>query len=183
MKTVLALAVFVLLRSSDSPAQHPAMPPGMTHEEHLAQMQKDAELKQHGAAAMRFDQAKASHHFVLTAEGGRIEVAVNRREDDATRAAIRRHLREIAGDFVRGDFRKPFATHGEEPPGVRTMTERRGALTFDYADTPAGGRIRIASSDPKARAAVHEFLAYQIREHATGDPLRVQPNRRDFRIR
>lgn len=44
-------------------AQHPAMPPGMIHEEHLAQMQKDAELKKRGADAMGFDQDKTAHHF------------------------------------------------------------------------------------------------------------------------
>ena len=38
--------------------QHPSMPAGMSHEEHQKQMQKDADLKRRGEAAMGFDQDK-----------------------------------------------------------------------------------------------------------------------------
>lgn len=41
-------------------AQHPTMPAGMSHEEHLRQMQKDEELKHRGGLAMGFDQAQGS---------------------------------------------------------------------------------------------------------------------------
>ena len=146
------------------------MPPGMTHEQHLAQMQKDAELKKRGAAAMGFDQDATTHHFLLKADGGVIEVGVNESSDAVNRDAIRSHLKEIAGDFSRGDFSKPFATHGEVPPGVKAMQQRLKVMTFRYEDTAGGGRVVIATTDRKARAAVHEFLRYQIREHATGDP-------------
>ena len=152
-------------------AQHPAMPRGMTHEEHLAQMQKDAELKKRGQAAMGYDQNKTTHHFRLFSAGGAIEVVTNDLADDATVRQVRLHLKDIAADFSRGDFGKPFATHGEVPPGVRTMQERKAALAFRYEDMPGGGRVRITTSDAKASEAVHEFLRYQIREHATGDPL------------
>src|SRR5437764_1477266 len=83
-----------------APAQdHPAMPPGMTHEEHLAQMKKDEALKKRGAAAMGFDQDATSHHFKLTADGGIIEVLVNTASDDRNRNAVRSHLKEIAADL------------------------------------------------------------------------------------
>ena len=154
-------------------AQHAAMPPGMTHEEHLKQLEKEAGLKRRGAAAMGFDQDKATHHFRLTPNGGSVEVGVNDRSDGASRTAIRAHLKDIAGAFSRGDFAKPFATHGEVPPGVATMQQRQSAITFQYEDTPEGGRVTITTADPKTRSAVHEFLRYQIREHHTGDPLTV----------
>ena len=147
------------------------MPPGMTHEQHLAQMQKDAELKRRGAAAMGFDQNATTHHFLLTADGGVIDVSVNEAADATNRDAIRAHLKEISDEFARGNFAKPFATHGEVPPGVKTMQQRLTALAFRYEDTPRGGRVVIRTEDGKARAAVREFLRYQIREHATGDPL------------
>ena len=147
------------------------MPPGMTHEQHLAQMQKDAELKRRGAAAMGFDQNATTHHFLLTADGGVIDVSVNEAADATNRDAIRAHLKEISDEFARGNFAKPFATHGEVPPGVKTMQQRLTALAFRYDDTPRGGRVVIRTEDGKARAAVREFLRYQIREHATGDPL------------
>ena len=56
--------------------QHPAMPPGMTHEEHLAQMKREAELKARGKTAMGFDQDAVSHHFLLAEDGGTIQVSV-----------------------------------------------------------------------------------------------------------
>ncbi len=159
--------------AASSFAQHPAMPPGMTHEEHLAQIQRDGELKKRGAAAMGFDQDKTTHHFRLYATGGAIEVGVNDPADDASRSQIRMHLKDIAAEFAGGNFGKPFATHGEMPPGVQTLQKRKTAFTFLYEDTPEGGRVRMTTSDSKARSALHEFLRYQIREHATGDPLTV----------
>jgi hypothetical protein len=31
--------------------------------------------------------------------------------------------------------------------------------------------VTIATTDPKALAAVHEFLRFQISDHGTGDPI------------
>ncbi len=64
------------------------MPPGMTHEEHLAQMKKDAEMKQRGTEAMGFDQDTTTHHFRLTETGGVIEVSVNDVDNTAGRDQI-----------------------------------------------------------------------------------------------
>jgi hypothetical protein len=60
------------------------------------------------------------------------------------------------------------------PPGVSELQKRKSAVTFLYEDTREGGRVLITTSDSKTRNALHEFLRYQIREHATGDPLTVQ---------
>ena len=171
------MTIFLLIALGLAQAPHPAMPPGMTHDDHQKQMAKDEALKKRGAAAMGFDQDRATHHFRLTADGGRIEVAVKDPTDAASLAAIRAHLREIADDFARGDFDKPFATHGEMPPGVATMQERKRAISFAYEDAADGGRVTIRTSDAAARDAVHEFLRYQIREHHTGDPERIAGRR------
>lgn len=169
--TLILMAVIAsAIMGTAARAQHPAMPPGMTHEEHLEQLAKEAELKKRGAAAMGFDQDKTKHHFFLTAEGGRIEVGGH---EDASRRSIQVHLKEIAADFSRGDFTKPFATHNDVPPGVLTMQQRKSAITFRYEDTAEGGRVNINTPDRMAKDAVHEFLRYQIREHRTGDPLTV----------
>ena len=92
-------------------AQHTTMPAGMTHEEHMAQIKKEAEMKQHGNAAMGFDQDRTTHHSL-----------------------------------------KP-------------------EITYAYAETQRGGIVRIVTANPETLAAVHAFLAYQVKEHATGDPL------------
>lgn len=165
--------ILVIGAAARSFAQHPAMPAGMTHEAHLAQMEKDRELKKRGAAAMGFDQYNTTHHFRLFETGGGIEVVTNDPADATGRDQIRTHLREIAADFSQGNFAKPFMTHGEMPPGVTTMQARKNTLHFIYEDRPDGGMVRINTTDAKTRQAVYEFLRYQIHEHATGDPLTV----------
>ena len=173
-RTLSSCSILVISLTTASFAQHPSMPPGMTHEQHLAQMRKDAGLKKRGAAAMGFDQDKTTHHFLLATSGGSIEVGVNDPSDAESRTRIRAHLKEIAAEFASANFDKPLATHVEVVPGVRTMQERSAAISYAYEDTPQGGRVRISTSDGEARAAVHAFLQYQIREHATGDPQSVK---------
>jgi hypothetical protein len=164
----------LLLIALAAAGQHPAMPPGMTHEEHQAQMKKDAELKARGETAMGFDQSATTHHFRLTANGGAIDVSVNDAKDEVTRTAIRAHLKEIATQFSAGNFGKPVATHAETPPGVDIMRQLRADITYSFEESATGGRVRISTGNPTALAAVHDFLRYQIGEHATGDPLTVQ---------
>ena len=162
-----------VLHASASYAQHSQMPPGMTHEEHLEQMQKDAELKKRGTQAMGFDQNTTTHHFRLTQSGGVIDVSVNDAADTTSRDQIRRHVKVIANEFSNGVFDKPFATHAEVPPGVAVMERLKGSISYTFEETPAGGLVRIRTTDPDARRAVHDFLRYQIKEHASGDPMTV----------
>jgi hypothetical protein len=151
--------------------QHAGMPAGMSHEDHLKQLQKDQALKKRGAEAMGFDQDTTAHRFTLAADGGSIEVIVMNPADEQTVAAVRRHLRSIATDFSAGRFDKPFQTHGEIPPGVAEMQTRRERITYRYEDLAQGGAVRIRTKDARALGAVHAFLRYQIAEHHTGDPL------------
>jgi hypothetical protein len=65
-------------------------------------------------------------------------------------------------------------THAEVPPGVETMKRLARRIRYAFEATPRGGLVRIATDDAAARRAVHEFLRYQIAEHATGDPLAVR---------
>jgi ubiquinone/menaquinone biosynthesis C-methylase UbiE len=168
---VLTAAALALAFASTVSAQHSAMPAGMTHEQHMEQMKKDAEMKQHGNVAMGFDQEKTTHHFTMNAEGGAIEVSANDPSDQTSLPQIRSHLQEIAVAFKQGDFGKPQATHSELPPGVPVMQRLKDAITYTYYETVSGGIVRIYTTQPEALAAIHEFLSYQVREHKTGDPL------------
>jgi hypothetical protein len=167
----LDVAIALVLSPVPSLAVQHNMPPGMTHDEHLSQLQKEEETNRRGARAMGFDQDGAAHHFLLTAAGGTIRVEVKDPADAVTRDAIRAHLRQIASDFAKGIFDAPFATHAEMPPGVPIRQARRSAIQYVYAETDDGGEVRLATADGEARAAVHEFLRYQIAEHHTGDSL------------
>ena len=151
-------------------AQHD-MPPGMTHEQHLALMKKQAEMKQRGNVAMGFDQDKTTHHFYLTLAGGVIQVEANSEADTTSRDQIRTHLKKVSEEFANGDFSAPVATHNEMPPGAQTMQSLKAKIAYSYEERPRGAAVRINSSDDAALSAIHDFLRYQIKEHATGDPL------------
>jgi hypothetical protein len=169
---IIAIAGF--LSAQLASAQHAGMPPGMTHEEHLAQMKKEAETQRRGAEAMGFDQEKTAHHFNLTTDGGTIAVSTRDADDTTSRDQIRAHLKSIAEEFGRGEFGKPVATHAEVPPGVETMQRSKDQIRYIYDEMPRGGLVRIVTSDAAAIDAIHAFLRYQITEHKTGDPLSVQ---------
>jgi len=140
-------------------SQRPQMPPGVTHDGHMKQ------LEERGVAAMGFDQDTTQHTFTSTSDGGSIAVDVKDAADAKTRDQIRAHLKRIADAFANGDFAKPFQTHAEVPPGVPVMTEKKNAITYAYSDTPTGGMVRIRTHNSQALYAIHAFLEYQTREH------------------
>jgi hypothetical protein len=157
----------LLVCASGAYAQHPAMPAGVTHEQHMEQ------LKAQSKKAMGFDQDTSVHHFRLAPNGGSIAAEGKMLADEGTRAQIRSHLKEIAVAFQQGDFAKPFMTHGEQPPGVSVLQRLKAEMAYTYEDTDRGGVVRIASRNAEAVSALHDFLKYQITEHGTGDPLTV----------
>lgn len=167
--TALTAVLFVVRAAA---AQHP-MPPGMTHEQHLAQMKKDAELKRRGDLSMGFDQNRTTHHFRLAEQGGTIEISTNDFGDDTSRSQIRAHLQEIARAFGQGNFQKPFMTHHETAPGVPTMQRLKESIAYAYEEREHGALLRITTANAEAIDAVHAFLRFQITEHDTGDPLTV----------
>jgi hypothetical protein len=128
-----------------------------------------------GDAVMGFDHDKTTHHFTLTAEGGIIAVSANDAADTASRDAVRSHLSHIAKMFAAGDFKAPMLIHDQTPPGVSVMKEKNSAIRYSYEETKNGGQVVIATADPKALAAVHDFLRFQISDHQTGDSGEVKP--------
>src|SRR5690348_11791173 len=128
-----------LIASSAFP-QHD-MPPGMTHQQHLALMKNQAEMKQRGNIAMGFDQDKTTHHFFLTPGGGVIQVEANSKADATSRDQIRAHLNKISIEFANGDFRAPVATHNEVPPGAQAMQRLKSKIVYSYEERPLGAAI------------------------------------------
>lgn len=130
-------------------------------------------VEHRGDAAMGFDHARTTHHFLLTKNGGVIRVEANDGADVESRDQIRMHLSHIAKLFSEGNFQIPMFVHDQVPPGVPTLEKRRELVRYEYAERETGAEVRIETSDEKALAAVHEFLRFQIRDHETGDPLEV----------
>src|SRR6185369_17537166 len=86
-------------------------------------------------------------------------------DDSAGVAQIRRHLREIADAFSRGDFSTPAFVHMQSVPGTRVMAAKRAVITYEPRDLARGGELRIRTSDHEALHAIHEFMAFQRQEH------------------
>lgn len=126
-------------------------------------------LESHGDQAMGFPHDATTHHFRMLSDGGAIEVTVNEATDKINLSAIRSHLSQIAAMFHDGDFSTPMFVHDETPPGVTTMKLMKAAIRYTYEEMPAGGKVRLQSSDAVAVAAIHDFLRFQITEHQTGD--------------
>lgn len=143
---------------------------------HAAHMGVDAHhavVESHGDKAMGFPHDKTTHHFRLSEDGGAIEVTADDPKDSVNIEAIRMHLAHIAQVFSGGDFSTPMFVHDSIPPGVTTMKLLKEKIHFAYQPVGGGGRVSAASEDPVARAAIHDFLRFQITDHGTGDPLEV----------
>jgi hypothetical protein len=123
-----------------------------------------AAMQARGRNVMGVDQYTSRHVFEPLADGGRIELQ-RTVDDSAGVEQIRRHLSEIADEFARGDFSAPSRVHAMDVPGTAVMRAKRDAIAYRMQPLPRGGEVRITTSDPEAVAAVHEFLAYQRREH------------------
>jgi hypothetical protein len=140
------------------------------HEQHQqAPDQHDAGVDTRGDHAMGFSHQKSAHHFFLLPDGGTINVAANDPNDTTTRDEIRTHLSHVAGMFADGNFEVPMFIHDTMPPGVEVMKTKRNAITYRFEPTPSGGRVRLVSTDRDAVKAIHQFLAFQIDDHRTGD--------------
>jgi hypothetical protein len=139
------------------------------HKAHVNDESNSAAMNARGAAGMGFSQTATTHHFLLNAGGGVIQVEANNPADTASRDNIRMHLSHIAKAFSSGDFSTPMLVHDTMPPGVPVMKERSDKISYKFEETPGGGRVVIATTDTKALDAVQQFLRFQIAEHKTGD--------------
>jgi hypothetical protein len=127
-----------------------------------------AKLQQRGATVMGVDQYTSQHVFEPLPTGGRI-VLQRKEPDSAGEAVIREHMRTIAKAFAAGDFTLPGVVHAmEEVPGTQQMRALHDDITYTPKDLPRGGEVIIATSNPTAIEAVHEFLAFQRTDHRAG---------------
>jgi hypothetical protein len=132
------------------------------------------EMNKRGDRVMGFDHDKTTHHFRLLADGGLIQVEANDAQDIASRHQIRMHLSHIATMFADGNFKAPMLIHDQTPPGVPVLERLKAEITYTFENTDQGGRVRIMTKNAEALKATHEFLRFQIKEHKTGDPLKVK---------
>lgn len=143
------------------------------HDAQMTQKQMD-EMNKRGDKHMGFDHLKTTHHFVLTNDGGVIQVEANDVKDTESRDQIRNHLHHISMMFSEGNFDTPMLIHEKTPPGSEVMRQLKEEISYNYKQIDRGALIEISTSNAQARQAIHEFLKFQIKEHMTGDPLEVK---------
>jgi hypothetical protein len=171
----LLLSLLGTLLANGSAVRATEEPSCPMHAQHQAAMDHAAGVDARGDHTMGFEHTRTTHHFLLADDGGTIQVEANDPADTASRDAIRHHLASVAQDFAQGNFASPLAVHDHVLPGVEEMTRRKADIQYRFEETGSGGRVRIITANPEARAAVHAFLKAQIEEHRTGDPLGAAP--------
>lgn len=144
------------------------------HADHQQHDSHHTGVNERGDKVMGFSHEKTIHHFLLTADGGMIVAEVKDKSDTASLEQIRSHFQHIAQKFAAGDFTAPMLIHEQTPPGVPTMKQLKSAIKYQFEQTELGGRVRITTGNPKALAAIHEFLRFQVSDHKTGDSGKVE---------
>ena len=157
MKPVLAVLLFSLAAFAQSDDHHAGvMERGESH------------------AGMGFSQTTTTHHFILTPDGGIVQVTANDPKNTDQITMIQTHLKHIAGMFSDGNFDIPHFVHSQTPPGVPMMKELKEAIHYTAELMNDGARVKIETASPEGVAAVHDFLRFQIKDHETGDPITIQ---------
>lgn len=135
----------------------------------FAQHDHSEMINQQGDKTMGFSHEKTTHHFVLTGDGGFIEVRANDLKDTASLDQIRGHFQHIARMFSEGNFNAPMLVHSQDVPGTATMARLKSDLHWELQQIPRGARLIVTADTQQAADAVHEFLRFQIADHHTGD--------------
>ena len=126
-----------------------------------------AQVQSRGKVAMGVDQYTSSHQFDDLPGGGRIELQRDSTDTAGVRT-IREHLQQITAAFKAGDFALPGFVHDETVPGTAVMTANRALIDYTFRPLPGGGEVLITSRDSASVSAIHDFLAYQRKDHHAG---------------
>jgi hypothetical protein len=142
----------------------------LAYGQHDAQAQDHHSMvNEHGDKVMGFSHEKTTHHFVLTQDGGLIEVRANDLKDTASLDQIRNHFQHIVHMFADGNFNAPMLVHSQDVPGTAIMTRLKTDLHWELQEIPRGARITIIADNKEALDAAHDFLRFQISDHQTSD--------------
>jgi hypothetical protein len=159
MHTLPLLLSLAILPGMASAQQNPS--PG--------QDKRQEDVVKRGEHVMGFSHEATTHHFRLFNDGGEIDVRANDPKDKASIDQIRTHLGHIAKMFASGNFNAPMLIHDTNPPGTATMTRLKEQIRYEFSETDRGARIRLVTSSPDTKDAVHAFLLFQIVDHGTQD--------------
>lgn len=125
------------------------------------------EVAARGRHVMPFALEQTRHIFTNTPQGGIQQVIVIDKANTAQIALIQTHLSKIAAEFSRGDFSDPAKIHGDTMPGLATLrTAKPLQLKVAYQTLADGAQITYTSDQAELVAAVHQWFAAQLSDHA-----------------
>lgn len=123
-------------------------------------------VRERSADVMPFDMNATTHVFTKTPGGGVQRVVVKSPGNTKQTALIRRHLKDIAERFARGDFGAPTDVHGAEMPGLAQLKAAKpGEIRILYSNVANGGQIEYLAKRPELIAAIHEWFDAQLSDH------------------
>lgn len=128
---------------------------------------RQAGVAARGSQVMPFDLERTTHTFTKNPTGGTQHVSADDPADRNQIDLIRRHLREEADKFSRGDFQDPARIHGIDMPGVAELEAGHSNVTVTYSDTPDGARLDYDTADANLVAAIHAWFDRQVTDHGS----------------
>ncbi len=141
----------------------------MDHSAHMAQVPgagRQADVARRGADVMPFSLAATLHVFTKAANGGIQKVVARNSKDAAQVQLVRRHLKEIRQQFLKGDFSGPAHIHGQDMPGLAALKAARpGQVSITYREVAGGAELSYATAEPRLVNALHAWFDAQLSDH------------------
>ena len=129
---------------------------------------RQAEVSVRGAEVMPFALKATTHIFTKTNDGGVQEVVAKNPQDTEQIRLIREHLRQIAGEFRKGDYSAPAQIHGPTMPGLARLEHAKpGELDIRYQDLDNGGELHFSTRNASLVAALHDWFDAQLSDHGS----------------
>jgi hypothetical protein len=115
---------------------------------------------------MPFSLKATTHIFTKTADGGIQRVVAKRAADAEQIELVRKHLRDIQAQFLKGNFSGPTHIHGAEMPGLAELEAAKpGQIAIDYRDVDAGAQLSYRTTDARLALALHRWFDAQLSDH------------------
>jgi hypothetical protein len=170
---ILTFGFFASISFAQQGVQKPNLPSmdhgNMDHAAHMAQMQKaqrQAEVAERGKDVMPFDLSATVHIFTKSKSGGVQRVGARKKSDTKQVQLTREHLKEIQGQFLKGDFSGPTHIHGAQMPGLAELqVATTGQIAIEYKEVKGGAELSYKISDAQLVAALHKWFDAQVSDH------------------
>ncbi len=133
-----------------------------------ADAQRLADIAKRGADVMPFDIEAKMHIFTKTDTGGMQSIVTKNNSDAEQVELVRKHLKDIQAQFLKGDFSGPWHIHGQGMPGLAQLqAAKRGQIKMGYRNIPGGAQVTYSTQVPKLVVALHSWFDAQLADHGT----------------